>query len=115
MNSSRLLRKEIVIVQTAVHAACDFSRFGAESRASTFKEDNDHHPAIAGVCIAGKPAKAGSGVRASTRLAKDFLFIEIRKQAPCCTVFNGTCHTIGHLRNETGDIEMALHDGLKAS
>src|SRR5579862_2965634 len=110
---SRPRHEEIVVVHVAIHAAGNFSGFWTEGGTSTFKEDHNDDAPDAGVGIGCEPSKARACMRAGSGLAEDFFFIEVQAKAACRAVSHRPGHAIGDFRNQSGDVELALHARLK--
>src|SRR6202021_1652673 len=91
--------EEIVVVHVAIHVSGNFGSLGAEGWTSTFEEDYENHAPNAGVGVGGEPAVAGSRVRAGSRLAEDFFFVEVHAQAARGAVLHGSSHAVGEFRN----------------
>src|SRR5579872_707562 len=110
---SRPRHEEIVVVHVAIHAAGNFSGFWTEGGTSAFEEDHNDDPPDAGVGIGCEPAKARACMRAGSGLAEDFFFVEVQAKAACRAVSYRPGHAIGNFRNQSGDVELALHARLK--
>src|SRR5271157_4993539 len=81
-------RKEVVVIQIAVHVPGKLRSLGAEGRAATFEKNHGHDSTVLRVGVRTEPPEASAVLRARTGLAQDRLFDEAGPQRPRGSVLN---------------------------